>query len=92
MWLESGMLGVGGADSWQPESLCVAFCTETSGPPGMQETCNKSAATAENAATLAIDWIIERMPMRNSQNQGSNAYSIVPWGLPALCKISVLSS
>ena len=59
MWLESGAFGVGGADSWQPESLCVAFCAEIAGRSGMQETCNKSADTAMNAATLTVDWIIE---------------------------------
>jgi len=59
MWLESGVFGVGGADSWQPESLCIAFCKETTGRSGMQGTCNKSAATAASAATLAIDWTIE---------------------------------
>ena len=81
---------MGGADSWQPESLCVAFCTETAGRSGMQETCNKSAAIAANAATLAIDWTIERMPMRSSQISHPN--SIVSLWLPALYKSSVLSS
>ena len=92
MWLESGTFGVGGADSWQPESLCVAFCTEIAGRSGMQEICNKSAAIATNAATLAIDWTIERMPMRSSHTQGNNIDSIVSLRLPALYKNSVLSS
>ncbi len=26
MWLESGVFGVGGADSWHPESPCVPIC------------------------------------------------------------------
>jgi hypothetical protein len=70
MWLESGVFGVGGADSWHPESPCVPICTfVTAGMPTVQETCNKSAATAANAATLTANWTIERMPMCSSQNQ-----------------------
>ena len=82
---------MGGADSWHPESPCVSTTVETAGRLAMQETCNKSAATAVNAATLTIDWTIERMPMRSSQSQGCNANSIVPLRLLALYKSSVLS-
>jgi hypothetical protein len=92
MWLESGVFGVGGADSWHPESPCVSPCTVvTAGKPAMQEICNKSAATAANAATLTANWTIERMPMRSSQSQGSNVNSIVPLRLLALYKSSFLS-
>jgi len=60
MWLESGVFGVDGADSWHPESPCVSTCTvEAAGGLARQETCNKSAATAANAATLTVDWTIE---------------------------------
>ena len=62
------------------------------GRPNMHETCNKSAATAANAATLTLNWTIERMPMRSSQNQGNNVNSIVSLRLLALHKSSVLSS
>jgi len=50
----------------------------------MQEICNKSAATAVNAATLTVNWTIERMPMRSSQSQGNNVNSIVPFVFLAL--------
>ena len=87
------MSGVGGADSWHPESPCVSSCTvETAGRLARQETWNKSAATAANAATLIVDWIIEQMLMRSSQDQGSNVNSIVPVWLSVLYKSSVLSS
>jgi hypothetical protein len=70
MWLESGVFGVGGADSWHPESPCVPICTFANvGGATVQETCNKSATTAVNAATLTANWTIERMPMCSSQNQ-----------------------
>jgi hypothetical protein len=70
MWLESGVFGVGGADSWHPESLCVPICTFANvGGTTVQETCNKSPATAANAATLTANWTIERMPMCSSQRQ-----------------------
>ena len=65
---------MGGADSWHPESLCVSICTSRL-PAG--RACRKPATRAlphaANAATLTADWTIERMPMRSSQNQASNA-------------------
>ena len=57
----------------------------------MQETCNKSAATAANAATLTVNWTIERMPMCSSQTKVATINSIVPLRLFALYKSSVLS-
>lgn len=85
LWLESGVFGAGGADSWHPKSLCVSSCAfVTAGGPTMQKTCNKRAATAANAATLTVNWTIERIPMRNSQIQGSNINSTVPLGLLVL--------
>jgi hypothetical protein len=91
MWPESGVLGVGGVVSWHPESLCVPICRFVSVEvPIMQETWSKIAATATNAATLTANWTIERMPMRSSQNQGSNINSTVSLQLLALHKSSVL--
>jgi hypothetical protein len=69
MWLESGVFGVDGACSWHPESLCVSSCTFlTAVKPTVQETCNKSAATAANATTLPANWTIERMPIAQLSN------------------------
>jgi hypothetical protein len=83
---------MGGADSWHPESLCVSSCTcATSCRPTVQETCNKSAATAAKAATLTVNWTIERIPMRSSENQTSKINSIVPSELLVKYKSSVLS-
>src|SRR6267142_6840529 len=92
MWLEPGVFGVGGVDSWHPASPCVSICkVVTAGRPAMQEICNKSAATAANAATLTANWTIERMPIRSSQSQGNNVNSIVLLSLFVLHKCSVLS-
>jgi hypothetical protein len=92
MWLESGMFGVTGACSWHPESLCVSSCTfATAGRLTVQETCNNSAVTAANAATLPANLTIERMPMRSSENDTNTSNSIVPAELLVLHKSSVLS-
>lgn len=90
--LESGAFGVG-ACSWHPESPCVStFAVVTAVTPDMQEICNNSATTAANAATLTANWTIERMPMRSSQNQGSNINSSALLRFLALHKSSVRSS
>lgn len=75
--LESGAFGVGEC-SWHPKSPCVLTCAVAvviAVTPDMQEICNNSASTAVNAATLTVNWTIERMPMRSSQNQGNNVNS-----------------
>ncbi len=78
IWLESGVFGVDGADSWHPESLCVPVCAFANvGGATAQETCNKSATTAANAATLTAIWTIERMPMCSSQRHPDNLNSTV---------------
>jgi hypothetical protein len=92
MWLESGVFGVGGADSWHPESPCVPICAFVNvGGANVQETCNKSAATAANAATLTANWTIERMPMCSSQRRPDNLNSTVSMLLADVVGSSVLS-
>lgn len=58
----------------------------------MQETCNKTAVTARKAATLTVNWTIERMPMRSSQKQASNIDFIAMSWILVLHRSSVLSS
>ncbi len=78
MWLESGKFGVGGVDSWHPDSVGVSICALANvGGASAQEICSKSAATAANAATLTANWTIERMPMCSSQCQLTT--SILPY-------------
>lgn len=91
MWLESGAFGVDGTPSWHPEPLCVSICTFVkAGRPITQETCNKSAATAVNAATLTVNWTIERMPMCSSQRQSGNPNSTISMASAVVAGSSVL--
>lgn len=55
-----------GAGSWQPDSAgAAASRCVTEVKPMAQAACDKSAATAVNAATLTVNWTIERMPMQH---------------------------
>src|SRR6476469_1495363 len=85
MWLESGALWVGGADSWQPESSCVSTCPDARrGTPREQAACSERHAIAINAATLTIARTIELKPMCSSHthllNLDSTAWKRLPPG------------
>jgi hypothetical protein len=56
---------VGGEDSWHPASPSVSACTGVDhGRPMVQAACSERHTIAANAATLTVNWTIERMPMR----------------------------